>query len=182
MLKKFFIMINMFQNEKEIEKRSERMINLFNMAAKSGMKIGQFSGPIPAFSKWLNGKFLSAKRGEVEIEFDIRPEMANPTDLLHGGMQCAMMDDTIGVMTSTLGYKGFLISIDFHVDYLGKVKVGEKVRVKAKMIREGRNIVHVIAEIYNMDRDLIATSNSNLLKTKFKPDFVDAVDKKLDFV
>lgn len=172
----------MSQNENENEKRSERMINLFNMAAKSGMKIGQFSGPIPAFSKWLNGKFISAERGEVIIEFEVRPEMANPTGLLHGGMQCAMMDDTIGVMTTTLGYKGFLISIDFHVDYLGKVKVGEKVHVKGKTIREGKNIVHVIAEIYNTNGDLIATGNSNLLKTKFKPDFVDAVDKKLDFI
>jgi uncharacterized protein (TIGR00369 family) len=172
----------MSQNQNEMEKRSERMINLFNMAAKSGMKIGQFSGPIPAFSKWLNGKFLSAKRGEVEIEFEVRPEMANPTGLLHGGMQCAMMDDTIGVMTTTLGYKGFLISVDFHVDYLGKVKVGEKVRVMGKTIREGRNIVHVIAEIYNMEGDLIAAGNSNLLKTKYKPDFVKAVDKKLDFI
>ncbi|TFG26354.1 MAG: PaaI family thioesterase [Promethearchaeota archaeon] len=172
----------MSQEKNEMEKRSERMINLFNMAAKSGMKIGQFSGPIPAFSKWLNGKFLSAKRGEVIIEFDVRPEMANPTGLLHGGMQCAMMDDTIGVMTTTLGYKGFLISVDFHVDYLGKVKVGEKVRVKGKMIREGRNIVHVIAELYNMEGDLIAAGNSNLLKTKYKPDFVKAVDKKLEFI
>ncbi len=175
-------MNNMSQNEKDMEKRSERMINLFNMAAKSGMKIGQLSGPIPAFSKWLNGKFISAARGEVIIEFEVRPEMANPTGLLHGGMQCAMMDDTIGVMTTTLGYQGFLISIDFHVDYLGKVKIGENIRVKAKKIREGNHIVHVIAEIYNIDGDLIATGNSNLLKTKFKPDFVDAVDKRLDFV
>ena len=172
----------MSHNEKEKEIRSERMIKLFNMAAKSGMKIGQFSGPIPAFSKWLNGKFISAKRGEVEIEFEVRPEMANPTGLLHGGMQCAMMDDTIGVMTTTLGYKGFLISIDFHVDYLGKVKVGEKVSVRGKTVREGKNIVHVIAEIYNSNGELIATGNSNLLKTKFKADFVEAVDKKQDFI
>jgi acyl-coenzyme A thioesterase 13 len=167
----------MTQNENEMEKRSQRMINLFNMAAKSGMSIGKFSGPIPAFSKWLDGRFIHADRGEIEIEFDVRSEMANPTGLLHGGMQCAMMDDTIGVMTTTLGYEGFLISIDFHVDYLGKVKIGEKVIVKAKMVREGRNIVHVIAELYNMEGKLIATGNSNLLKTTYKPDFVKAVDK-----
>jgi uncharacterized protein (TIGR00369 family) len=166
----------MTQKAEEMEKRSERMINLFNMAAKSGMSIGKFSGPIPPFSKWLNGQFIFAKRGEVEIEFEVRPEMANPTGLLHGGMQCAMMDDTVGVMTTTLGYQGFLISIDFHVDYLGKVKVGEKVRVKAKMIREGKNIFHVIAEIFNVEGKLIATGNSNLLKTTYKPDFVKAVD------
>ncbi|TFG05444.1 MAG: PaaI family thioesterase [Promethearchaeota archaeon] len=169
----------MSQNEKELEKRSKRMLKLFTMAAESGMKFGDFKGPIPAFSKWLNGKIISAKRGEVLIEFEVRAEMANPTGLLHGGMQCAMMDDTIGVMTVTLGYEGFLISIDFHVDYLGKVKVGEKVKVKGKMVREGRNIVHAIAEIYNMENELIATSNSNLLKTSYTPEIVKAVDNGL---
>ena len=34
--------------------------------------------------------------------------MANPTGLLHGGMQCALMDDTIGMMTATLGFKRFV--------------------------------------------------------------------------
>ncbi|MFX0070014.1 MAG: PaaI family thioesterase [Candidatus Hermodarchaeota archaeon] len=177
----------MVQNENEMEKRSKRMIKLFKMAAESGMKFGDFSGPVPAFSRWLNGKLISVKRGEIVIEFEVRPEMANPTGLLHGGMQCAMMDDSIGVMSVTLGYEGFLISVDFHVDYLGKVKVGEKVRVKGKMIREGKNIVHAIAEIYNIDNHLIATGNSNLLKTTFKPDIVKAVDneiidEKSDFV
>ena len=166
-------------NEKKIEERSQQIVKMFKMAAESGIKIGSLPFPIPPFSKWLNGEFISAERGEVFIKFEVRPEMANPTGLMHGGIQCAMMDDTIGVMTATLGYQGFLISIDFHVDYLGKVKVGEKVNVKGKLIREGKNIFHAIAEIYNMNGDLIATGNSNLLKTKFKPEFIDVIDDKL---
>ena len=82
------------------------------------------------------------------------------------------MDDTIGMMTATLGFEGFPISIDFHVDFLGKVKVGEEVRVVGKMIREGRNIIHAIAEIYDTNGNLISTGNSNLLKTQFKPDYI----------
>jgi uncharacterized protein (TIGR00369 family) len=103
--------------------------------------------------------------------------MGNPTNLLHGGMQCALMDDTIGMMTATLGYEGFPISIDFHVDYLGKVKVGENVRVIAKLIREGNNILHAIAEIYDQNGIVISTGNSNLLKTHFIPDYVKLADQ-----
>jgi acyl-coenzyme A thioesterase 13 len=159
--------------QEEISKRSEQMLEIFR--AMKGKKMEDF--PVPPFTKWLNGTVIDAKRGEVELEFDVRPEMANPTGLLHGGMQCALMDDTIGVTTATLGYEGFLITIDFHVDYLGKVKVGEKVRVRAQIVREGRKIVHAMAEIYDTEGNLVATSSSNLSKTSYRPDYAKKLEK-----
>ncbi|HMF34615.1 MAG TPA: PaaI family thioesterase [Candidatus Lokiarchaeia archaeon] len=156
----------MSDESEKIAARSERMLALFNSII--GQPIQDF--PVPPFSKWLNGRVLSAQRGAVEMEFDVRPEMANPTGLLHGGMQCAAMDDVIGITCATLGYEGFLISIDFHVDYLGKVKVGETVRVSAAIQREGRNIVNAHADIFDKDGQLIATANSNLIKTSHKLD------------
>jgi acyl-coenzyme A thioesterase 13 len=163
----------MSQLDKKIQKRSERMVKLFN--AFKGKEMNDF--PAPPFSKWLNYKIINVKRGEMELEFLVRPEMANPTGLLHGGMQCGLMDDCIGITSTTLGYEGFPISIDFHVDFLGKVKVGEKVRAIGKVIREGKNIIHMTAEIYDMTGKLIATGNSNLLKTSFVPDYVKFADQ-----
>ncbi len=155
------------------KKRSEKMISLFNSFKNQELK----NLPVPPFSKWANGKIIKAECGLMELEFEVRPEMANPTNLLHGGIQCALMDDVIGITTATLGYKGFPISIDFHVDYLGKIQVGEKVRVIGEIIREGRNIIHANAEIRDLNNNLISTSNSNLLKTKFIPEYVKAADK-----
>jgi uncharacterized protein (TIGR00369 family) len=160
-------------DSKDITARSERMVSLFQSIKGKSMK----DFPIPPFSKWLDGILINAKRGEVEIEYQVRPEMANPTGLLHGGMQCGMMDDCIGVMCATLGYEGFLLSIDIHADYLGKVKVGEKVRVRGFLVREGRNIVHCGAEIRDLQGNLISSANSNLLLTKFRPDYVKMSDK-----
>ncbi|MBD3213935.1 MAG: hotdog fold thioesterase [Candidatus Lokiarchaeota archaeon] len=165
----------MEEKDQEINQRSKRVIKLFNAA--KGKNIGNFPS-IPPFSQWLNGQISRAERGLVEIEFKVRPEMANPTGLLHGGMQCGMMDDTIGMTTATLGYEGFPITIDFHVDYLGKVKVGEKVKVIAKIKREGRNILHATAEIYDTNGKIISSGNSNMLRTSFKPDYVKAVDNE----
>ncbi|MFW9950332.1 MAG: PaaI family thioesterase [Candidatus Thorarchaeota archaeon] len=160
----------------KIKKRSERIIKLFNSFKSRELK----DFPVPPFSKWLNGKVIEASYGKIEVEFEVRPEMANPTGLLHGGMQCSLMDDTIGMTTATLGYEGFPITIDFHVDYLGKVKVGEKVRVVGRIIREGKNILHATAELYNLERKLIAAGNANLLKTRFIPDYVKKADKISD--
>jgi len=79
--------------------------------------------------------------------------------------------------TATLGYEGFPISIDFHIDYLGKVKVGEKVRVIAKVVREGNNIIHMNIEILNLNGKLVSSGNSNLLKTSFVPNYVKLADE-----
>jgi uncharacterized protein (TIGR00369 family) len=163
----------MSENDNEIQKRSKKMIDLFRTFKKQELK----NFPVPPFTKWANGKILKAEYGSMELEFEVRPEMANPTNLLHGGLQCALMDDVIGITTATLGYEGFPISIDFHVDYLGKVKVGEKVIVSGKIIREGRNILHATAEIRDVTGKLISTGNSNLLKTHFIPDYVKTTDK-----
>ena len=159
--------------ENKREKRSRRIIKLFNAFKGQELK----NHPVPPFTKWLNGKIISAEYGRVEIEIEVRPEMSNPTGLLHGGMQSAFMDDTLGMTTATLGYEGFPISIDFHIDFLGKVKVGETVRVIAKVVREGRNIIHMNIEILDMKGNLVSSGNSNLLKTSFVPDYVKLADK-----
>ncbi len=161
------------ESKEEIILRGSRMIELLNGA--KGMELKKL--PVPPLTKWLNGKVIEAKRGEVEVEFLVRPEMANPTKLLHGGMHCAMMDDTIGICTATLGYPGFLITIDFHVDYLGKVKVGENVKVKAKIVREGKNIVHADAQIVSEKGDIVSTAQANLLITHHTPEFNKMVVK-----
>ncbi|TFG19267.1 MAG: PaaI family thioesterase [Promethearchaeota archaeon] len=162
----------MTQNDETLQ-RSKRMIDGFN--AIIGMNMHDFSIS-PPFTKWLNGKIVSASYKMVEVEFEVRPEMANPTGLLHGGVQSAMIDDVIGMCTATLGLKGFLISIDFSIDYLGKAKVGDKVIVKAEITRDGKNIAHADASIRSTENKIIAMARANLLKTQYKPDYVKQVD------
>ena len=158
--------------EKKRENRSKRIIKLFNAFIGKELK----DLPVPPFTKWLNGKIVKAEYGRVEIEIYVRPEMSNPTGLLHGGMQSAMMDDVLGMTTATLGYEGFPISIDFHIDFLGKVNVGESVRVIAEVVREGNNIINMRIEILDKNGKLISTGNSNLLKTSFVPDYIKMAD------
>ena len=161
----------MTDNEKQGRKRSERMLKIFKSAAEAGVSMEKF--PVHKFSKYLNGRIISAKRGEIEVEFDVKDEWANPTGLLHGGMQAALQDEIIGMTTVTLGYEGFLLTIDMHVNYLGKVEVGETIRVKASLVREGRKVLHFFSTIRDKDDILIATANANLLRTKHKIDFIE---------
>ncbi|MEX2680683.1 MAG: PaaI family thioesterase [Candidatus Sigynarchaeota archaeon] len=162
---------NQPENKEETDARSTRILDLFQ--AIKDQPLAGF--PVPPFTKWLNGRIVAAARGEVTVEHVVRPEMANPTGLLHGGMMCAMLDDVIGMTSATLGHKGFLLSIDMNVNYLGKVKVGEVVIARGKIAREGRTIVNAIAELKDKDGNPVATASSNLLLTGYEPDFVKHV-------
>ncbi|MFX1571772.1 MAG: PaaI family thioesterase [Promethearchaeota archaeon] len=156
-----------------VDKRSKQMLNFFN--SKKGKKLKDFAKI--AYARWLNGTLINVERGFIELEYFLRPEMANPVNLLHGGIQCGMLDNAIGMAVATLGYEGFPISIDFHIDFIGKVKVEEKVKVHGKVINEGHNILHAVGEIYDIRGNLISTSNSKLLITDITPVYVKEVDK-----
>ncbi len=157
------------ESKESIMKRADRMLQLFNQIIGEPLK----DYPVPPFTKWINGSILSAKRGEIEMEILTRKEMANPTGILHGGMQSAILDDLIGITCASLGYQGFLLTIDMHIDFLGKVKVGEKVFGRSSIVREGNQIVHARAELRNEKEDLVATAESNLLITHKKPNYVE---------
>lgn len=167
---------SMSSEKKQVLKRSKRMLKLFN--AFQGVSVSKAPGSVPPFSKWLDGKLLHAKRGEIDVQYDLRPEMANPTGLLHGGMHGALIDDAIGWCQATLGYEGFLITIDLHLNYLGKVKIKQSVIVKVRLVREGRNIMHFHAQTFDLDGKLITTGNANLLKTNFTPNYIQELDKQ----
>ena len=159
------------ETKEEIDARASRILDLFQ--AIKGQPLQDF--PVPPLTKWLNGKIVAATRGEVTVQHVVRPEMANPTGLLHGGMMCAMLDDVIGMTSATLGHKGFLLSIDMNVNYLGKVKVGEAVIAKGKIAREGRTVVNATAELADKDGHLVASASSNLLLTGHEPDYVKQI-------
>ncbi len=78
------------------------------------------------------GVLQKVKEGELEIGFIVRPEMANPVGLLHGGVQNAIIDDVIGMSVATIGLETFFLSLNLYADYLGKAKVGEKIIAKSK--------------------------------------------------
>ena len=133
--------------------------------------IGKKLEGAPPFTEWLDGRIVSCDVGEIEMTFKVRPEMSNPTGLLHGGMQAAIIDDLIGMTSATLGEEGFMLTIDLHVNFLGKIKVGETVKARAKIVRSGRRIAHAVCEILDEEGNIVGRGDSNLVKTEFVPDY-----------
>ena len=160
--------------EDELDLLSKKNINML----KTGIGMPMANLPVAPFSQWLNGKLLSVKRGEVSASYKLRPEMANPTGILHGGLQCALIDEIIGIACFTLGFPGFHLSIDITVNYLGRVQVDEEITCYSKVIREGKKIVNATAEIRGPKNRVIANGHSNLLVTTKEVDFVKNIESK----
>ena len=120
----------------------------------------------PPVSQWLDGRIVSCGVGEIEVKFKVRPEMGNPVGLLHGGIQAAMMDEVIGMASATLGDKGFMLTIDLHTNFLGRVEVGETVLARARMVRTGRRISHAVCQLVDEAGRVVARADANLVKTE----------------
>ena len=116
----------------------------------------------PLYS-WLNANIVKAYPGEVELEFIVTPKLTNPAGVLHGGIQCAILDEVVGMTGASLEMDKFLYAIDLKVDYIRKARLGQTLSVKGKIIKLGRNIVNCTAEIFSKDCKLIAQAKSNLI-------------------
>ncbi len=133
----------------------------------------------PPFTRWLDGRLKECSAGRMAMEVLCRPEMGNPAGLLHGGVQAAIMDELIGMTILTLGEKGFALSIDLHVNFLGKVEIGQKIIARAEIVRSGKRISHAVCEIRDTAGRLVSLGSANLLKTTHASGMESAIDARL---
>jgi uncharacterized protein (TIGR00369 family) len=161
-------------NQPETNQPKNPMVEVFRQF------IGKKLEHAPPFTTWLDGRIVSCDVGQMEMTYKVRPEMANPTGLLHGGLQAGIMDDLIGMTALTLGEEGFKLSIDLHVNFLGRVQVGQTVKARARFVRSGRRISHAVCEIVDEEGNLVARGDSNLLQTGYVTEYRQTVEKEPD--
>ncbi len=119
--------------------------------------------PVSPLSKLFHASIVDAQPGQINVKFIVTPQMVNPAGVLHGGIQCAILDEVIGMTGASLGFSKFMYAIDLKVDYLRKARLGQTLNVKGKVIKVGRSIVNCTAEIFSKDCKLIAQAKSNLM-------------------
>jgi acyl-coenzyme A thioesterase 13 len=133
---------------------------------KSMIGIPMENSPSP-FGRWLSGYLTDVQYGSLTAVFEVRKEMTNPFDTLHGGIISAIMDDMIGATVYSMELGGFHSNVNFSVDFLDYTVLGEKLIVTTSVNRVGNKIVNASCLIsVNRDKQLvqIAKGNSNLLK------------------
>lgn len=103
--------------------------------------------PVPPAAKLLGTREprFDREAGTLRLGFEAKPDFANPMGVVQGGFLTAMLDDTMGPLIFALTGR-FGSTIDLNVSFLRPVKPGP-VEVLARMIRQGRSVAFLEAEL-----------------------------------
>lgn len=116
---------------------SQRMYDLFKQPAESSRSLG------------FELISLDMKAMTTRVRFDGKTEFTNPAGYVQGGYLSAMLDDTIGMLTTVkTGTRAFPSTIDLHVHFLRPVRVGI-IEVVARLRNIGRSVIFAEADLYD---------------------------------
>ena len=121
----------------------------------------------PPTAKWLGMEVLGWDRDTMTLRlaFDPPRDVINFSGVVQGGFLIAMMDDAMGFSCFiSLGMVNRQASIDVHTHFLRAVQHG-RVEVEARVVRSGRSVAFLEAELYGPDGELAARSVSSMKLT-----------------
>lgn len=105
--------------------------------------------------------------GRCVVELKVGPEHANIYGTAHGGFSATLIDavSTYALVTDDMeSLKKLGVSVNLSMEYLKAAKVGEDILIDAKLIKRGRNLAFLTAEIRKKETDELLVRGSH---TKF---------------
>ena len=109
-------------------------------------------------------RLVDLRPGEAEIEIEMRDELRQPAGLLHGGVTATLIDTAMAfAVIPCLGERERASTIDLTVHYLRPHTEGTFMCL-AKVVRAGKRILTVSADVFNEQNKLIATAISTYTK------------------
>ena len=116
------------------------------------------------FVKLLGMELVEISYGAARLRLKMRDELRQPYGVLHGGATASLIDTaTAFAVISCLPAEEKATTVDLTVHYLRPVVSGEIV-CAARVVRAGRRILTVSAEVFNEEEKLVATALSTYTK------------------
>lgn len=95
-------------------------------------------GELGSFSEWLGVEIVEATGDRVVLAWDVRPELWQPYEIVHGGVHCAVVESAASLAAALwLGDRGKVVGVSNHTDFLRAVHDGRLVAT-ATPIHRGR--------------------------------------------
>lgn len=112
------------------------------------------------FAKLIGMRLVDLTPDLAVISIEMRDDLRQPSGVLHGGVTATLIDTAMAFAVRTrLGVDEATATIDLTVHYLRPHLAG-KFTCTAKVVRAGRRIFTVSAEVHNEEGKLIATGLS----------------------
>ncbi|MCB0507820.1 MAG: PaaI family thioesterase [Chitinophagales bacterium] len=114
---------------------------------------------------WLKAKVIEVEEGKVKMQFTVERYMLNPIGIMHGGIMATILDEVMGASSFTLARPNGFATINMNVDYLKPATEGETIFAEGTVVRAGKTILHIKAELWDSKHELLAKATSNMIKT-----------------
>jgi uncharacterized protein (TIGR00369 family) len=116
------------------------------------------------YAKLLGIKLEEVGLGSASLSLTVRKELTQNHGIVHGGAVASLIDSAMAfAIIPMLTPKERVTTVDLTISYLRPVSRGKMTAI-AKVIRAGRRIIVVSAEVFDLDKTLTATSLSTYLR------------------
>lgn len=116
------------------------------------------------FARLLGIEIDSVEPGHAVLSMEIRNELKQNHGVAHGGSVAALIDSAMAVaIMPMLGENERTTTVDLTIHYLRPLTHGTA-RVSARVVRAGRRVITVSAELFDADGKLASTAISTYLR------------------
>jgi len=116
------------------------------------------------FAKLLGIEVESAEPGHAVLSMKLRDEHMRNDAIAHGGVIATPIDSSMAIAIMAMLEEGErTVTVDLTIHYLRAVKEGSA-RASARVVRAGRRVITVSAELFDADGKLAATAISTYLR------------------
>jgi uncharacterized protein (TIGR00369 family) len=116
------------------------------------------------FARLLGIELEEINSGTATLGIDVRKEVTQNHGVVHGGAIASLIDTaTAFAIISLLAPKEKVTTVDLTISYLRPVTEG-RIRATAKVLRAGRRLFVVSAEVFDKQGTLVSTALSTYIK------------------
>ena len=116
------------------------------------------------FAKLLGIEVESVEPGHAILTMNVRDEHMRNDAIAHGGVVATLIDSAMAIaIMALLEENERTVTVDLTIHYLRPVTEGVA-KASARVVRAGRKVVTVSAELFDRDEKLAATAISTYLR------------------
>jgi len=116
------------------------------------------------FAKLLGIEVVLAEPGHAVLTMNLRHEHMRNDAIAHGGVVATLIDSAMAIAIMAMLADGErTVTVDLTIHYLRPVTEG-LAKASARVVRAGRKVVTVSAELFDKDEKLAATAISTYLR------------------
>ena len=116
------------------------------------------------FAKLLGIEVDSLEPGHAVLSMKMRDDLMRNGGIAHGGAVATLIDSAMAfAIIQLLGDNEHTVTVDITIHYLRPLSEGSA-RASARVVRAGRRVVTVSAELFDADGKLAATAISTYLR------------------